>query len=367
MLYDITMAVRGDFMHAARDYVRAFTAAGAFLVLSSAAIRADARSIAGVACHSPPPQHCGEECVPALLAELGNATEPKSGRKFFLDYPCDLKPSENVVVILSIHGAGSIGNWQRHYFPAMDYTDEYRLVIATPTAASSAALIPGQAPVRLWTPDRDDEYLRDIVEFVFAELGQRNIKAFWLAGHSQGGMTANRLVCTDFFENRVDGWLSLSGGRLGPAEIAPDFFGPNGPPPALAGSGQNAPRPGVASLPSCDISYVFTSGEHEIVSLPDTSPWAEKYGCAAREHRADIVDERKGYVTGASPGRPASWGRAARPGMARMFVYPSCNGRKLVADVLRMDKGHTEGLEPRVTEELIKLIVSAPGGKARKR
>ena len=35
----------------------------------------------------------------------------------------------------------------------------------------------------------------------------------------------------------------------------------------------------------------------------------------------------------------------------------------MVADFLRLDKGHTEGLEPRVTESLVKLLVSAPGGK----
>jgi hypothetical protein len=34
-----------------------------------------------------------------------------------------------------------------------------------------------------------------------------------------------------------------------------------------------------------------------------------------------------------------------------------------VADVLRLDKGHTEGLEPRVTESLVRMIVGAPGGK----
>ena len=28
-----------------------------------------------------------------------------------------------------------------------------------------------------------------------------------------------------------------------------------------------------------------------------------------------------------------------------------------------MDKGHTEGLEPRVTEELVKMLLSARGGK----
>ena len=37
----------------------------------------------------------------------------------------------------------------------------------------------------------------------------------------------------------------------------------------------------------------------------------------------------------------------------------------MIADVVRLDKGHTEGLEPKVTEALIKLMVSVPGGKAR--
>jgi hypothetical protein len=34
-----------------------------------------------------------------------------------------------------------------------------------------------------------------------------------------------------------------------------------------------------------------------------------------------------------------------------------------VADVVRVDKGHTEGLEPNITEELVRLMVSASGGK----
>ena len=59
--------------------------------------------------------------------------------------------------------------------------------------------------------------------------------------------------------------------------------------------------------------------------------------CGARASRADIVDERPGYVTGASPGRPPSWGREARPGTAHEFVYPRCRGRKVVADVIRID------------------------------
>jgi hypothetical protein len=47
-----------------------------------------------------------------------------------------------------------------------------------------------------------------------------------------------------------------------------------------------------------------------------------------------------------------------------MWVYEGCNDQRVVADVLRLDKGHTEGLEPHVTEEIVKLMVSARGGRA---
>src|SRR5665213_3154627 len=102
---------------------------------------AQARDLLGVACTDPAPARCvGDACMTSgALANLGNATDPKTGRKFFLDYPCDLKPGEKLVFILNIHGAGSIGHWQRHYFPPIDYKDRYRLVVATPTAATSRA------------------------------------------------------------------------------------------------------------------------------------------------------------------------------------------------------------------------------------
>jgi hypothetical protein len=46
-------------------------------------------------------------------------------------------------------------------------------------------------------------------------------------------------------------------------------------------------------------------------------------------------------------------------------VYPDAKDGRVIADVVRIDKGHTEGYEPKITEELVKLIVSAPGGKAK--
>jgi hypothetical protein len=46
-----------------------------------------------------------------------------------------------------------------------------------------------------------------------------------------------------------------------------------------------------------------------------------------------------------------------------VFVYPDCREGRVVADVVRVDKGHTEGLEPAVSEEIVKLMVSSTGGR----
>lgn len=285
------------------------------------------------------------------------AVDEKTGRKFYIDAPDNLQPGEDVVFILSIHGGGSVGSWQRMYFPAFDYVNQYRLVIATPSAAT-------KEPTRRWVGEADDEHLHNIVDYVFAKYGKEHIKAFWLAGHSQGGMTSNRLLAEDdFFKKRVDGWLSLSGGRIGPAERAPGFGRPASsatpPPPGFFG-----PR----ADPDCDISFIYATGQHEIVSLPESSPWAAKYAAGPRVRRPDVVDDQPGQIYDTlSDGRSTpAWGLRPRPGTAQVYVYPNAKDGRVIADIVRIDKGHTEGLEPHITEELIKLIVSAPGGKARK-
>lgn len=289
-----------------------------------------------------------------------SAVDEKTGRKFYLDDPDDLKPGEEVNFILSLHGGGSVGAWQRLYFPAIDYKERYRLVIATPSAAT-------KEPSRRWVGEADDDHLRNIVDFVFERYGRENIRSFWLAGHSQGGMTSNRLLGDEFFTSRVDGWLSLSGGRIGPIELPAAFFVPvrAGMPPMPQGA--NAPRPGRAAAVGCDISFIFATGEHEMVSLPETSPWAEKYGAGPRVRLGDVVDEQPGqiYDTLRDGRSNASWGLRPRPGTAQVYVYPNARDGRVIADVVRIDKGHTEGLEPRITDEIIKLMVSAPGGKAR--
>ena len=288
------------------------------------------------------------------------AVDSKTGRKFYLDDPDDLQAGEEVVFILNLHGGGSAGPWQRQYFPAFEYKEKYRLVVATPSAAT-------REPMRRWTGEADDEHLRNITEHVFATYGKGNIRSFWLAGHSQGGMTSNRILGSDYFKERVDGWLSLSGGRIGPIELPVSFFSSIRTPLPTEMQGSNAPRPGQASPPDCDISFIFATGEHEMVALPEASPWAEKYGAGPRVRLTDVVDDQPGkiYDTMREGKSTPAWGLFPRPGTAQVYVYPNARDGRLIADVVRLDKGHTEGLEPKITDELIRMMVGAPGGKGR--
>jgi poly(3-hydroxybutyrate) depolymerase len=307
-------------------------------------------------CAAPPRYECPEakDCPQDARTFIGEATEFKTQRTFFLDYPCDLKPGEKVTFILNLHGAGSIGNWQRSYFPAADYTSKYRLVVATPTALTERPGPDGAAGTRVWAAEADDVYLQNIVDTVVQQFGRDNITRFWLAGHSQGGLTSRRIVCSDYFKDKVDGFVSLSGGRVGTPPRATGVTPPAGAAP---------PAPPVPL--TCDFSFIFAIGEREDSSASATnqSEWATKYGCGPRVRRPDVVDVKAGYVTASDQSRGPSWGTTARPGTAQVYVFEGCKDGRVVADVIRMEKGHTEGLEPVITAEILKLMLSAKGGK----
>jgi hypothetical protein len=120
-------------------------------------------------------------------------------------------------------------------------------------------------------------------------------------------------------------------------------------------------------LPTAEFSHIYETGQREVdeKGVPETSEWAKKYSCAARLAPREIEDVKAGYVydsTRLNMLRPG-WGLLPAPGKAQVFVYPGCKDGRVVADVVRLEKGHTEGLEPKITEELIKLMLSAPGGK----
>ena len=317
--------------------------------------------LGGTPCARPPVLHCPDQgCTADTVTNGGPVVEPQTGRSYFLDYPCNLRRGDDVTVILSLHGGGSYGNWQRHYFPLLDYVDKYRLVVATP-----------YSPRRVWGAE-DDAYLQNIVTAVIEQVGRDNIKAFWLAGHSQGGLTSTRIVCSDFFKTKVDGFLSLSGGRIGgQAGRAAELRRAAGVGRGTDGDGERRRRrflPAALVIPpppTCDFSHIFETGEHEISALPTASERAKMYGCAATtqaprggRHQGRLRLRRHAAESGLE-----GLGAAAAARHGRDPYLRGCRDKRVVADVVRLDKGHTEGLEPRVTEELVKMMLAARGGK----
>ena len=199
-------------------------------------------------------------------------------------------------------------------------------------------------------------------------------------------MTSNRIVRTDFFKDRVDGWLSLSGGRLGANPGRANFGAIGAAPGAGAAGGGRAGAPGggragagappdlaasaaaLRELPAADFSFIYETGQREMddKGMPETSAWAAKFSCGPRGNAQEIVDTKAGYIYDRSRQNPPNppWGLLPRPGTAQVYVYPNCKDGRVVADVVRLEKGHTEGLEPNITEALVKLMLSASGGKA---
>jgi hypothetical protein len=355
------------------NLLRRLAAAGILAAVAAPAFAqqaSPASTLLGVDCNAPPILHCPDtQCIGDRTTQPGNTVEYKTRRTYFLDCPAGYKPGDKVNVVLSLHGGGSYANWTRHYAPFMDVKDKYKLVIITPGS-----------PTRTWSA-ADDEYLHNVVDSVIGTVGKGNVERFILAGHSQGGMTSNRIICSDYFKDKVDTRISLSGGRIGPTTSAGRGFGaggdpvykvvPGAPPAAPAArpalpAGAAPPNPATAWAASlvCDYSFIFENGEYE--NIPgEASPVADKFGCSKRRKEEDVVDPKPGYVWDATRQDPGTdgWGHYPRSGRAQVYTFPNCKDGRVVADVVRLQKGHTEGLEPNITDKLIQLAVSAKGGK----
>lgn len=314
--------------------------ASTFGAFSSLALLSACSSVPTRPSPAAPLEVAGAACggLPMEYETSANAVEPETGRAFYLSFPCGLEPGEDVTLILNLHGGGSSGQWQRLYFPAGELADSYNLVVATPTSL-------GGEPFQMWVADSDDAYLKTLTELLISSFGAENITSFWLAGHSQGGLTSTRIVCSDYFGARVDGFTSLAGGRVG-----------------MKYGGD----------PTCDYSHIFETGDDDSAGragIPDTSPLADRFGCKPKAAPYEIVDTEAGLVydprslAGKAPRE--GWGGKAAPGTAEVSLFADCNDGKIVADIIRRPKGHTEGLEPNITEEIVKLMTSIPGGKIR--
>ena len=165
--------------------------------------------------------------------------------------------------------------------------------------------------------------------------------------------------------------LGAGRGGYSPGSIGRSVWVIGSPSPGRGAAPAGAPARGPAAAPpplDCDFSFIYGTGELEAagaVSARQPSTWAERYACGPRVREPDIVDTRAGYVTATDQTRGPSWGRFARPGKAEVQVYTGCKDGRVVADIVRLDKGHTEGYEPQILDRILKLMASIPGGKLR--
>ena len=341
--------------------------AGLCLAGTGSAMAQQASTLLGTNCDAMPIYHCQDAtCSGATVTQPGNTVEPKTRRTFFLDCPAGYKAGDKVNLVLSLHGGGSYANWQRNYWPIMDVKDKYKLVIMTPGS-----------PYRAWD-EGDDEYLQNIVDLVVGTVGKENVERFILAGHSWGGATSSRIVCTDYWRDKVDVRISLSGGRVGPVNTTVGFGGLNEAPVWRTGEPQEAaaprtPRGGGALAASgppggdCDYSFIYSTGEYENTPAEE-SPLAEKYSCKARVEHDEVLDPKAGYVWDSTRQDPGSdgWGHYPRSGRAKVYEYPNCKDGRIVADIVKLKKGHTEGYEPNLTDKMVEMALKAKGGKIKK-
>ena len=63
-------------------------------------------TLAGQPCTRPPAMKCPDENCGALVVEQGPVQSADPERRYFLDYPCDLKPGEKVTPLSAPPSAG---------------------------------------------------------------------------------------------------------------------------------------------------------------------------------------------------------------------------------------------------------------------
>jgi len=124
-------------------------------------------------------------------------------------------------------------------------------------------------------------------------------------------------------------------------------------------------------LPPTDFSFVYETGEREIddKGIPDTSTWAgEKrlWPPAQRPPRSSTPKRATSTTARVKirrirPGDSCLVGQGAGVHVLRLQSGPDSSPMSFASK-----KGHTEGLEPKITEELVKLMLSARGGKIQK-
>jgi pimeloyl-ACP methyl ester carboxylesterase len=132
------------------------------------------------------------------------------GRGVFVSYPCNKHAGAPAVFILNLHGTMPAENtklYQVPYFAAHKYAASHNLIVAAPKAV-------GQQ----WgngDGGADAPHLMEVIDWVYTNLAQFDIRAMWVGGHSWGGMYTATFGCRQDLASKVKGLIMMSGGGVG--------------------------------------------------------------------------------------------------------------------------------------------------------
>ena len=209
---------------------------------------------------------------------LETMVDARTGRKCYLDHPEDLAAGRGAHLPAQPARRRFRRAWQREYFPAYELCDAYGLAIATPSAAT-------REPTRHWAAEADDEYLVDLVEQVFERFGRKTnplvLARRPLAGRNDGEPAPPDRLLRVAGRRLVEslGRADRPGGTSAQLRTPEERGRPGGHGAVLRRPPACSSRP---TPPTADLSFIYATGEHEIASLPETSPWAERYGAGPR-------------------------------------------------------------------------------------
>jgi len=124
------------------------------------------------------------------------------GRTYCVQAPTKVQP--HLPVVLVLHGFGSNGDSQAHYFGLDDRVDPRGFLLVKPNGTRNSG---GQRYWNVSGPD-DVSYLSAVLDDVLAAYGG-DPRRLLVVGHSNGGFMAHRLACER--SERIAAIVSLAG------------------------------------------------------------------------------------------------------------------------------------------------------------
>jgi pimeloyl-ACP methyl ester carboxylesterase len=146
---------------------------------------------------------------------IGGTNVMVGGRGVHVAYPCNKHKGAPATFFLNLHG--TMPNeaqklYQVGYFSGHTLVDSHNLIMVAPKAVGSQ-----------WGREdggADIPHLLEVIEWVYANFKDFDIRSMWVGGHSWGGGFTASFGCRPEIADKVKGLVLMSGGGVSSAACA---------------------------------------------------------------------------------------------------------------------------------------------------